>query len=445
MKYFLLAFVFVVLGSCSNASNTGKEPATSAGKDRLEAARDEMDRLKRSTFGVADTLFMDPVVMAKDLYVKPHRWSHWKEAWNYREDHIPQGMVHYSAERGDDYVSGMTMKWKDCVLSGFDHYSFSPTEQLLVLVDMDSTLFYYDSKDRLRQSTTYNDSEDEQFEYVRLYDYDVHGNLLWNAVFFENDKGIAMNHFSTFSYMACDSGMYVREEHRFVDRERKVLSNGSGSATYSFYDREHVLRRTFKGFSGNATGVTFYTYRQFEGKYYETKKEFVDLFSGKVASRDITHRDAQNRVTLTKHTSSGYVGAIFIEDSTRYVSDHETYFYHDESESLGKELTQTKYDSYGNPVEHKYFEFNDAGQPEPMDLNEISYDLLEHGTWYVASIVNTGIDTVMSYDWESYEYRDFLDRPVVTFDGTYRDTPELMEWVERFVLRNGEGIMNKKQ
>lgn len=401
---------------------------------KITEARIEFQKLKTSHFEAPNQFLIAPTLAAKDKYVVPHWWSHWKKELNYREDKMPQGVMIYAGDPDDpdyDYGSERTMRWNNCNLSQNEHLSFSKSGQLLSRVYVDSTLFYYDNADKLIRTISFKNNGSEEIESIRLYDYDEFGNIRWDAVFYENETGIRMNHYSKYSYLKSDSGVYVKEEQYFIDSKNEKSS--LSSTEYFYFDMEQVLRKSFVRFANGTSGVTFYEYTKFDGQYYQSKKELWDINDDKAAAVDITQRDSLNRIVLQVRQSGGYFGLIHSKDSIVYLIGNESEIYnYESSNSLGHSLEKIQDDAFKNPLTIQRFRFTNLSDLQAENVSKIKYELLENGTWYSSICINTDLESGDGDTWSEYVYRKFMDNPVDPYTSKYKEFPILYELLEKF-------------
>lgn len=431
----ILVFALLLLASCH--TTTPNLDSTDSENKKEKSVRDELDQIKSSKFGTASKFLISPTLVAKNEYYEAYWWSYWKEKLNYREENIPQGIILYSGSPENDWGQGKSMKWKNCQLYEYERFSFSKTGQLLEHVQHDSCLFFYDSTDRLRQTIAYSRSNQTEIEYIRLYEYDLHGNILWSAVFYQNQDSIYLNHYDSYNYLKSDSGTYIKTNHFFVNRGN--TGSLTKSVKYSYFDENYLLRREFQIFSGGSTGVTFLDYSEFDGKYDLCKKETQDILNTKVSNIQITERDSLNRVIYFKHSFGGITESHLLKDSIIYFPNEEMHQYHyDIPNSLYHSLEKKKFDAYNNPIQEERFQFLSLKNLQSTSISKTTYELLDSGTWYSSITKSTDFEGPDPYNWEEYQYRKFLSHPIRTLNGEYHENPLLKELIELNIPTHNE-------
>lgn len=428
----LVIFTVLLMVSCHNNTSDINTSISQNSESEFDTVRKELDHLKSISFETPDQFLISPTVLARDEYYEPHWWSHWKEQLDYREDNIPQGVILYAGSPGEDEGWGMSMKWNNCQLYQNEHFSFSKTGQLQNHVYVDSTRFHYDSNDRLRQSVAYSDGNNE-IEYIRLYDYDEYGNIQWNAVFYyESRDSLYLNHYDSYNYVKRDSGIYVKKDHHLVNTGKDGSLNSS--VKYLYFDNEQVLRRKFEIFHQGTTGITYFDYKEFDGKYYLTKKATRNILDTKERIVEIKKRDSLNRITCSEYRSGGIIQPILLKDSIVYFPNNETYHYHyDYANALSHSFAKKKFDTFNNLIHEESFRFHSLDKMNPQTVLNINYELLEKGTWYSSVSKTTHLETDSPYIWEEYQYRKFLDQPVVPDNSTYQENSILMKLIEKYI------------
>ena len=59
-------------------------------------------RLEQYKYGTADSFLIDPIAVGQIEFYRPHTWTYWKEALNYREDEIPKRIDTFLGGTEDD-------------------------------------------------------------------------------------------------------------------------------------------------------------------------------------------------------------------------------------------------------------------------------------------------------------------------------------------------------
>lgn len=391
---------------------------------------EERDRLKNSTFGNAYSFLISPQILAEDIFYNPHWWSHVQEKYNYRENDQPQS-ISLLAANPNEVDSDKPTPWEDLDFHQLEHYSLSKSGKVIEHFYTDSTVYWYDENDRLRQSVSYNGGDPESIEYLRLYDYDDFGNLLWNAVYFYDDT-FYLNHYETFQYLECDSGFYVHQaKHVVIDHETLELES---SEEYSFYDQQKTLQRKYVD---EMNFLTSYSYQKIDGELFLSKKETQNIYSSKIIRIESTLRDELKRVIHTKTSSFDLYANYEESDSIIYVSRNTKHHYNDAVSGPYKQsLTITDFDDYQNMQRREIYDLTAEDPTSPDIVSTYQNSLLANGTW------KTQMNKFEYWDGSievKYLYREFLDYPLSSHDSQFQETPELLVLIEQSIpaeLRN---------
>ncbi|MFK7787329.1 MAG: hypothetical protein AB8B56_19555 [Crocinitomicaceae bacterium] len=400
---------------------------------RIEAAQLEFEHLENTNFGDANQFIIDPKEVTKGDHVESHLWSYWKSQLNYIEGDIPQGIVIFDGEPDDDWGRGKSMKWQNCTLHQREYFSISKTGKLLEHKDIDSTLFYYDSDDRLRKIISYSDGGSTEIEYIQLYDYDDHGNVSSSAKFYEPEEGgIYLNHYSTFSYHQTDSGSYVKEN--FYGVEPDVPGVLRKSVVYSYFNPIGQLVREFHTYSAGATGITFFEYEKSSSGKFRTTKTNLNLSGERGLGTEIKVVDSLNRPLYSIDYSGK--GSIYQKDSLVYLDSENQIltFSYDSDGLLHHSYFYQEVDDFDNLLTEMVYDSDPSRGNILFRHTEYENELTRMGTWYSQKSKTAYEGDTLPENWDYYQYRRFLDHPVYQNNWEYQNDSKLDELIERWVL-----------
>lgn len=392
------------------------------------SAQKELEQLQSMNFDKNEvySFLMAPEVMAPELFYQPHWWSFIKEKYNYQEESIPQGIQLLSGD-ADQLDFEHPNNWNAEDFFPVEYFSLSPSGKLIEHVYQDSTVYFYDNQDRLRQTVSYSGGY-LSILYLQRYNYDSHGNLVSSAYFFYEDDEYYLDHYDTFSYALCDSGFYLRHDHHLViDLEEKELET---TTQYSFFNAENDKKRSYT-LSANRNTFTRFEYQKIQNTNYLTSVVEYELESSEPISEELKYRDSKGRVNYTRSSTFGGYAPYSESDSIVYISDYEKQqFNYSRSGLYRNALTVTKYDSYHNLIRREIYDLT-ADDPDKIQiLSTYNYDLMKNGTWKAQALKYVYWDDKTSR--ECY-IRQFLDHPIGKHHPKFQESDILRKQIERII------------
>lgn len=375
----------------------------------------------------AEQLIIDPVLFARDLYYQPHLWSFVKEKFNYQEPKTPRGAC---LKLGDAQAiaSDNPKDWSKENFYDLERYSLTATGNVQEHVYTDSTLFFYNQEGFLRQTTAYkNPGYSDEIEYIRLYNYDGFGNLLWNAVFFQDDEEMYLDHYESFRYKAVDSGHYVKRDHYFVDDpETQELEH---SQKFAFINSEGVLKREYEVYGTNDGVFTEYEYQEML-EHQQIRKTIVNIRSWVCEFNEIHRTDTKGRIVLQKIESFIESAPFVDQDSSIYTGNFKQTYVTSASGLYSNARMDTKYDDFGNMILREIYDLN-SETPDRIDIKT------ENQNFYLPSgTVEFQISNEVYWDGKTsrdYYWMEFTDTPYSSHNPTYQDDPNLIGLIEKCI------------
>lgn len=428
MLRFFIYFLPILLLSCSPTHSESYPP-----EPKDSPAQEELKRLQASNFNASESFGITPNDFLEGEFTPKYSWAHWKEELKYREDKIPRGYVFYSGEDDNfNESSASTVLWKNTYLTPITRISFSETGQVLMYINIDSTLYYYDVSDRLRSIIEFDDSSSEEMEGYRKFEYDDADNLTSQAVFFRNEEGtFYLNHYIKYSYLSCDSGFYVREQTHIVNRHSNKIE--SESLSYYYYDKNHLLRRQFDLFSSGGIALYEFSYQLVDNNYLLESRKMRDLFDNKYVQVEYKKRDNQGRLTYAGHGKSENPKTFTTWDSIIYQKDgKEIHYNRDPQRYITSSHSIKTFDDYHNIV-HEITYNDETNTQSFFSEDKINYEYLPGGTWFRSTrILSIEGDDILE-GFTEYSYRRFYADPIHDHNPTYQANPEIFDLINQAI------------
>jgi len=391
-------------------------------------AKLELDLLRSLTFekNSVDSFLISPEAMAPKLYLEPHWWSFVQEKYNYRETSIPRAIQLLSGD-ADLLDFQNPSSWNEDDFYPMEHFTLSKSGKVLEHAYQDSTLYFYDNKDQLRQTVSYSGA-DNSILYLQLYDYDSYGNLTSSAYFFHGEDGFYLDHYNVFSYKLSNTGFFVRHDHHLViDLETKELET---TTHYLVYNDGISLSRSYQ-LRFNKIIFSSYEYQKIQGTNYLIRTAEYNWESGEPISEEVNYRDSRARVTYSRTSTFGGYAPYAESDSVIYVSDNEEHRYNRSRSGLYQNsLTVSKYDSFGNIVLREIYDLTDENPDKVQIESTYNYDLMTQGTWKAKALQFLYWDEKISR--ECY-IRQFLDGPIGTHNPEFHENEILKKQIEQLI------------